>query len=127
MSHSGGLPLISSSDEVRSPHFRFPNKPLRGEKGMLYEGGIRVPAVMSWPGVIPAGTVRATPAVTLDLYPTFLELAGVMPSKNQPLDGVSLVSLWRDPSGLLPRDTLCWHLPHYHHSTPASAVRKGDW
>ena len=121
VSDNGGLEHGQSGSLYTS------NKPLRGEKGMLYEGGIRVPAIMSWPGVIPAGTVCATPAVTTDLYPTFLELAGVTPSQNQPLDGVSLVSLWRGPSTPLPRDTLYWHLPHYHHSTPASAIRKGDW
>jgi len=63
----------------------------------------------------------------MDIYPTLIELAGATLPKNQPMDGVSLVSLLRDPGVSLSRDTLFWHLPHYHHSTPASAIRRGDW
>lgn len=104
------------------------NAPLRGEKGMLYEGGIRVPAMARLPGVIPAGSVSAAPAATTDLHPTFLELAGVsVPEGRERPDGISLAPVLRDPSAPLPREALYWHLPHYHHSTPASAVRKGDW
>ncbi|MEX2577736.1 MAG: sulfatase [Verrucomicrobiales bacterium] len=102
------------------------NQPLRGEKGMIYEGGIRVPAIARWPGTVPAGTVCETPAVTTDLYPTFLEVAEVDPPADQPLDGVSLTGLLGDPDAALDRDALYWHLPHYHHGTPASAIRKGD-
>lgn len=104
------------------------NAPLRGEKGMLYEGGIRVPAMARFPGVIPPGSVCGVPAGTTDLPPTFLELAGVtVPEGRDRPDGISLVPVLRDPSASLPREALFWHLPHYHHSTPASAVRKGDW
>lgn len=102
------------------------NKPLRGEKGMIYEGGIRVPAIMRWPGTLPAGALNDTPAITRDLYPTLLELAGIEGPENQPVDGVSLAGILRDSSAPLERDTLYWHLPHYHHGTPASAIRKGD-
>jgi uncharacterized sulfatase len=63
----------------------------------------------------------------MDIYPTVLDLASTAPPENQPLDGVSLTPLFRDPQAGLPRDTLYWHLPHYHHSTPASAIRRGDW
>lgn len=103
------------------------NHPLRGEKGTLYEGGIRVPAVARWPGVIPKNTVSSVAAVTRDLYPTILDFAGVSPTPTQPLDGISLTGVLRDPSTKLERDSLFWHLPHYHHGTPASAIRKGDW
>lgn len=104
------------------------NAPLRGEKGTLHEGGIRVPAMARLPGVIPAGSVCVAPAGTTDLHPTFLELACVsVPEGREWPDGISLVPVLRDPSASLPREALYWHLPHYHHSTPASAVRKGDW
>ncbi len=104
------------------------NAPLRGEKGTLYEGGIRVPAILRWPGQIPAGAVCSTPVGTMDLHPTFLELAGVArPSDGAVLDGVSLLPLFHNPQTAFARETLFWHLPHYHHSTPASAIRKGDW
>lgn len=82
---------------------------------------------MRWTGVISAGVVYDTPASTMDIYPTLLELAGVPAPRDQPLDGVSLRPVLRNPRARLSRDTLYWHLPHYHHSTPASAIRRGDW
>ncbi len=102
------------------------NRPLRGEKGTLYEGGIRVPGIARWPGQIPAASECATPVITTDLHPTFVELAGAA-TPPQPRDGVSLAALLRNPAVRLARDTLHWHLPHYHHSRPASAIRRGDW
>lgn len=119
LSDNGGIEHEQSGRVVTS------NKPLRGEKGTLYEGGIRIPAIARWPGKVPAGSVCATPAITLDVHPTFLDLAAA-PAPQQPRDGVSLAALLRDPRTPLSRDTLQWHLPHYHHSTPASAIRRGD-
>lgn len=123
VSDNGGLEHEQGGRVVTS------NRPLRGEKGSLYEGGIRVPAIVRWTGRVPAAVQCETPAMTMDLYPTFIELAGVPPPdpKQQPLDGVSLARLWQNPKTALTRDTLYWHLPHYHHSTPASAIRRGDW
>ena len=104
------------------------NAPLRAEKGTLYEGGIRVPCIARWTGTIPAKGESATVAATIDFYPTFLEAAGVSGDGiAQILDGVSLMPVLRDAASSLRRDALYWHLPHYHHSTPASAVRQGDW
>jgi arylsulfatase A len=103
------------------------NAPLRAEKGTLYEGGIRVPCIARLTGTIPRGAETATIASTIDLYPTFLEAAGVDAPKQQVLDGVSLFPVLRNPATTLARDALYWHLPHYHHSTPASAIRQGDW
>lgn len=104
------------------------NAPLRSEKGTLYEGGIRVPAIFRFPGVIPEGTECKVPAGTIDLAATFLDLAGIPgPTAERSLDGASLVPLLRKSDAKWTRETLFWHLPHYHHSTPASAVRKGDW
>jgi arylsulfatase A len=120
LSDNGGLEHEQSGRVVTS------NQPLRGEKGTVYEGGVRIPAIARWPGKVPAGVECSTPAITMDLHPTFVELAGAV-TPPQPRDGVSLATLLRDPSASLPRDTLYWHLPHYHHSTPASALRRGDW
>lgn len=103
------------------------NLPLRGEKGTIYEGGIRVPAIARWTGTIPAGTVCGTPAQTTDWHPTFLDLAGIGAPADPPLDGVSLANLLSDPAATVDRDALFWHLPHYHHGTPASAIRRGNW
>jgi uncharacterized sulfatase len=61
------------------------------------------------------------------MYPTLLELAGAKRAANQPLDGVSLAKLLGDPGQAPAREALYWHLPHYHHGTPASAIRRGEW
>jgi uncharacterized sulfatase len=121
LSDNGGLEHEQSGRLVTS------NKPLRGEKGTLYEGGIRVPAIARWPGRVPAGTQCTTPIITTDVHPTFLALAGAPMPPEGSLDGLNLAPLLTDPAAPLPRDTLHWHLPHYHHSTPASAIRRGDW
>ena len=102
------------------------NAPLRDEKGSLYEGGIREPLIVRWPGVVEAGSVSRVPVTSVDFYPTFLELAGASPPKAQPLDGESIMPVLTD-SGTLKRDAIYWHYPHYHHSTPASAIRAGGW
>lgn len=103
------------------------NAPLRGEKGTLYEGGIRVPCIVRWSGIIPEAQESAALASTIDLYPTFLDVAKDAANNDQVLDGVSLKPVLRNPAADLNRDALFWHLPHYHHSTPASAMREGDW
>lgn len=121
VSDNGGLEHEQNGTLVTS------NTPLRGEKGSLYEGGIRVPALARWTGVVPAGAVSDTPASTVDIYPTLLDVAGVPAPTHQPLDGVALAPVLRNPRASLSRDTLYWHLPHYHHSTPAGAIRRGDW
>lgn len=121
LSDNGGLEHEQNGQIVTS------NRPLRGEKGTLYEGGIRVPAIARWPGRVPADRRCEQPAISYDLYPTMLELAGVKPVHGQPVDGVSLVSCLSNPEAPVGRTALHWHLPHYHHSTPASAMRRDDW
>jgi uncharacterized sulfatase len=121
LSDNGGIEHEQSGRIVTSNH------PLRGEKGTLYEGGIRIPAIARWSGTIPAGRESGTPAITHDIYPTLVELGRATLPTTQLQDGVSLAALLRNPAAALPRDTLYWHLPHYHHSTPASSLRRGDW
>ena len=104
------------------------NHPLRSGKGALYEGGIRVPLVIRWPGVTPAGGECAEPVVTEDLFFTILEAAGIKPAADVPADGLSLRPICEDTSRHLSRDALYFHYPHYYHTTtPVSAVRAGDW
>jgi uncharacterized sulfatase len=103
------------------------NRPLRSEKGTLYEGGLRVPMIVRWPGVVKPGGLSSRPAISTDLFPTLLEATGVALPADRPIDGVSLVPLWRDPAAAWERDALFWHYPHYHHSRPSGAVRAGDW
>ncbi len=111
------------------------NAPLRGGKGMLYEGGVRVPYIFYWPGKIAAGQANDTPINSVDLYPTLLELSGASAPQNQPLDGESYLSLLTSPqtSGLK-RDAIYWHFPGYlgaggdtWRTAPVGAIRSGDW
>jgi arylsulfatase A len=106
------------------------NYPLRSGKGSLYEGGIRDPLIIRWPGVTKAGSVCSEPVNSIDFYPTFLEmisLAGNL-KHNTDMDGLSLVPLLKNPIAKLKRDALYWHYPHYYPTTtPVSAIRQGDW
>lgn len=105
------------------------NAPLRSGKGYAYEGGIRVPFLMRLPGVIPAGKISDTPVTSIDIFPTFLELAGVSAPAYRPIDGRSLVDyLQAGGETDLGRDELIWHFPHYRHDPgPYSIIRHGNW
>ena len=103
------------------------NAPLRGDKGNLYEGGIRVPLIVRWPGVTKPGSQCSTPVISTDFYPTLLEMAGIPLRKEQHLDGVSIVPLCRGTTDLT-RDAVFWHHPHYSTTAvPCSAIRQGPW
>jgi arylsulfatase A len=102
------------------------NTPLRAGKGHLYEGGIRSPLYMHWPGVTQPGRVIDAPVSSIDFFPTLLEMAGTKP--GLPVDGLSLAPLLR--GGPAPaRDALYWHYPHYSNQggAPGGAIRSGDW
>jgi arylsulfatase A-like enzyme len=107
------------------------NVPLRAGKGSAYEGGVRVPLIVRWPGVTSPGSVCAEPVITPDFYPTLLEIAGAKgePRHNAQVDGESIVPLLKDPKARLKRDGIYWHYPHYHPggATPYGAVRARDW
>jgi arylsulfatase A-like enzyme len=102
------------------------NWPFRAGKGFLYEGGLRVPLLVRWPGKIPPDRVVNTPVISTDWTPTLLAIAGLPPAPN--LDGVSLAKLFTGEEEL-PARPLFWHQPHYTNqgSRPAGAVRDGDW
>lgn len=101
------------------------NHPLRSGKGSLYEGGIRVPLIIRWPGKVQEGAVCEVPLITNDLFPTIAGMAG---GKEIKTDGVSMMSLLQNPSANVEREMLFWHYPHYYPTTtPASAVRQGKW
>jgi arylsulfatase A-like enzyme len=111
------------------------NAPLHGGKGMLYEGGIRVPYIFRWPGKVEAGATSDQPITSVDLYPTLLELAGAQPQAGYTLDGVSYVKLLTSGGKAdLGREAVYWHFPGYlgagrgqWRTTPAGAIRRGDW
>jgi len=118
------------------------NAPLRYGKASAYEGGVRVPLIVHWPGVTKPGSVSETPVITMDLFPTLLEACGIgAPNSGSARDasksgapgrdGVSLVPLLRG-NGELKRDAIFWHYPHHQHyqlggAMPYSAVRSGDF
>ncbi len=120
MSDNGGLSTSEGSPTS--------NLPLRGGKGWLYEGGIREPFIIRWPGGAKDGDACSVPVISTDFYPTILEMAGapLQPANHQ--DGVSLVPLLRGGKSL-DRDAIFWHYPHYSNQGgfPGGAVRAGDW
>jgi arylsulfatase A-like enzyme len=115
---NGGLVLRQITD----------NSPLRVGKGSAYEGGVRVPLIVKWPGVTQPGSVCSVPAITPDIYPTVLEMTGSPKDGRAVIDGKSLGPVLRGGQ-TLEREAIYWHYPHYHSggATPYSAIRKGDW
>jgi len=107
------------------------NAPFRAGKSTLYEGGIRVPLIVRYPKIVPAGIVCRTPTSNIDFYPTLCQLAGAGHNSKQHIDGVSLLPLLKNPQAPLQRDELFWHYPlekpHFLGGHSSGAVRKGDW
>ncbi len=117
--------------------------PLRGYKGTYYEGGIREPFFVKWPGVVKSGSTCDVPIIGVDLYPTLCDMAGAKCPKDQLKDGVSLVPLLKGDVDTLPERALFWHFPAYlqvgagiegvesrdalFRSRPCSIIRLGDW
>ncbi len=119
-SDNGGL-----STAEGSPTSNFP---LRYGKGWTYDGGIRIPLIVKWPGVTQPGSVSKFPVVNTDFYPTFLQMAVLPQMPNQTKDGVSLVPLLVGKN-TINQPAIYWHFPHYSDQGggPSSAVREGNW
>lgn len=102
------------------------NAPLREGKGYLYEGGIRAPFLIAWPGTLRPAANVATPICSIDVMPTLLEMCGVTSAAKS--DGVSIAPLVRGEAAPS-RDALYWHYPHYadQGSSPSGAIRSGAW
>jgi arylsulfatase A-like enzyme len=120
MSDNGGLSTSEGSPTS--------NLPLRAGKGWMYEGGIREPMIVKWPGHTAPGSTCSEPVTSTDFYPTMLEMAGLSAMPAQHADGVSMVPLLTN-SGSLDRNAIYWHYPHYGNQggTPCGAVRAGDF
>ncbi len=104
------------------------NAPLRNGKGYPWEGGIREPWIVRWPGVVKPGTTCSVPISSVDIFPTVAQIADVPLPADRAIDGESIVSLLKE-SGSLKRDALYWHFPHYRNKQqgPYSIIRQGDW
>ena len=102
--------------------------PLRSGKANLYEGGIREPLIVRWPGVVQQGSTCSEPVTSVDFFPTFLEILDLKNKAGKSIDGVSLLPLLLQ-TGSLNRQAIYWHYPHYHSSSigPGGAVRMGDY
>jgi arylsulfatase A-like enzyme len=124
---NGGLSVKEGPDTPATD-----NAPLRGGKGYLYEGGLRVPLIVAWPKRIKAGRINRTPVYSPDLFATALEIAGVKNTTG--VDGLNLLPLLTE-RGSIKRDALYWHYPHYsnqsinagHYDQPGGAIRQGDY
>ncbi|MFO8056968.1 MAG: sulfatase [bacterium] len=116
-SDNGGEELVTS------------NAPLRAGKSTLYEGGIRVPLIIRYPGPAPAGKVCASPSINMDFYPFFAGLSGASPGRKH--DGKDLMPYLSDPSKEASDRGLFWHYPlsrpHFLGGRSSGAVRHGKW
>ncbi len=120
-SDNGGLHV------PEGPHQRIThNSPFRAGKGYVYEGGLRIPLLVRWPGRVPAGRVSDEPVLNTDWIPTLLELAGLPAAAG--LDGVSFAA-GLTGRGAYPQRQFCWHFPHYNNQggRPSGAMRDGPW
>jgi len=119
--------VIFTSDNGGESSFTD-NAPLRAGKGYPYEGGIREPWIVRWPGVVEAGSTCDEPVITVDILPTICEVLGLRLPSGPVIDGRSIVPLLKQ-TGSLGRDELFWHFPHYRYSQelPYSIIRRGHW
>lgn len=118
-SDNGGLATAEGSPTC--------NAPLVEGKGWMYDGGVRVPLLVRWPGVVAAGTVSDEPVTSPDFYPTLLEVARLPARPEQHADGISVLPTLQGRP--FDRGPIFWHYPHYANQggSPAAAVRHGDW
>jgi arylsulfatase A-like enzyme len=122
-SDNGGLMYETTShDNVTS------NRPLRAGKGHLYEGGIREPLIVRWPGVVKPGTTCDEPVASIDYFPTIRDICRIDPKEVPVVDGLSLLPLLRSGTGVH-HDAIYWHYPHYSNQggSPSGAIRAGDY
>lgn len=127
-SDNGGLSTYAfplPGEEVHPDAIATSNYPLRAGKGWYYEGGIRVPTIISWPGVIADSLTITSPLSTHDFYPTLLKLAGKELKPEQHKDGINFSCLVLNEKDHNDRDFVYWHYPHYHNSgqNPVSVIR----
>jgi arylsulfatase A-like enzyme len=118
-SDNGGLATAESSPTT--------NKPLKGGKGFLYEGGIREPLIAKWTGHIPENKTSETIVSTVDYFPTLLDLAGITLPKQLTIDGFSIKPALQGKAQN--REPIYWHYPHYPNQggRPGGAIRQGDY
>ena len=144
--HAENTLVILTSDNGGHPNTAF-NRPFRGSKWNLYEGGIRVPMIIRWPGVVTPGQTSASTVIQTDIMPTLREILSIDEDSNIDCDGVSILPILKQSSISKAERTVTWHFPYYHpegkefekakqfigiedgyisQTTPQSAIRSGD-
>jgi arylsulfatase A-like enzyme len=135
-SDNGGVGGYGTTEPPSEKKGFTDNAPLRGGKGTLYEGGIRVPFIVRWPGVVKPGTTNDTPLAHVDVYPTFLEICGGKKPTDRMLDGKSFLPLLKNSRAKFSRNPIYWHFPGYLQSyvhntgfrtTPVGVIHSGDF
>lgn len=133
MSDNGGMSVMNGTPHYETTRDKIDsrastsNLPLRGAKGWLYEGGIRVPMIVKWPHQGKVGTVCDEPVISIDFFPTILEMVGVEHG-TAGIDGKSFTRLVRGEA--MDRGPIYWHFPHYSNhgmQSPGGAIRDGDY
>jgi len=128
MSAANGTPWRQFEEEQLDKIYSTSNLPLRGAKGWLYEGGIREPMIVKWPGKGKKGTECHEPVISVDFYPTLLEMIGESSRVTADKEGKSLVPLVKGEE--MERGPIYWHFPHYSNhgmQSPGGAIREGDY
>ena len=138
LSDNGGVHEVYDPFQFRAPagpvqrlrvtRREYSNAPLRAGKGSPYEGGIRVPCLVRWPGIVEPGSVVSTPVHVVDWLPTLLAAGRATVPATHAVDGVNLIPLLR--GGMLPPRALYWYLPLYDlrwGGTPCAVIREGRW
>ena len=126
------IPLLAGKGKAAYPevhpltYVATSNAPLRAGKGTLYEGGVRVPLIVRWPGKVPSGSSSEAIVSSVDFYPTFMELVQGKAPETQVLDGFSMLPALTENRFNAEREVFT-HYPVFHHEQPMSALRKGDW
>lgn len=120
MSDNGGLSTSEGHPTT--------NLPLKAGKGWLYEGGIREPMIVRWPGVVTANSISSYPVISTDFYPTLLDIADIPLNVDQHIDGISMVPVLSGEE-ITNREAIYWHYPHYGNQggSPGSAIRDGNY
>lgn len=119
--------VIFTSDNGGLMDHSTDNSPLRSGKGYPYEGGIRVPLIVRWPGRVEPGSECSVPVSSIDFFPTVCEAAGTGLPAGREIDGKNLAPLLTG-KGTLEREAIFWHFPHYRGDVvPYSIIRKGSW
>ncbi len=129
ISDNGGWALVDKKDGGDQKYTGWEtqaanNHPLRAGKGTLYEGGLRVPAIISWPGKIKPGRISDELIISTDIFPTIMDI--IDKEIEYPVEGISLLPHLIENKNIN-REELHWHYPHYHLTTPGSVIRKGDY